>query len=212
MTDARLNIYQIAAGPLETNVFLVVENASRKTLIVDAPPESLEKVRQAVEEYDLKPEALLITHGHWDHVQDTAGLKKLYDIPVFVHELDRDRLEHPSTSEMTSVTPDRILDEGDTVALGEIEFMVWHTPGHSPGQISLISLEDRVMLGGDTLFPNGYGTVEIPGADRDETVATIRRLLELPDDVVVFPGHGMRTTIGQERRWMEEIDRTGVLF
>jgi hydroxyacylglutathione hydrolase len=107
---------------------------------------------------------------------------------------------------------DQTLADGDTVALGHVEFVVMHTPGHSPGQISLYDAVHNALFGGDTLFPNGYGRVDIPGASEDETVATIRRLLELPDAVTVYPGHGRATKIGTERPWMQVVAQTGKLM
>jgi glyoxylase-like metal-dependent hydrolase (beta-lactamase superfamily II) len=84
-------------------------------------------------------------------------------------------------------------------------FRVFHTPGHAKGQISLYSANDHALFGGDTLFPNGYGRTDIAGASDEETAATIARLLDLPDDVTVYPGHGETTTIGRERPWMARL-------
>lgn len=208
----RLVIVQIPAGPLATNAFLVIERESGQALIIDAPPESLEAIAVQVEATSALPVALVITHGHWDHVADTAALRDRFNVPVLVHALDQPRLEQPSHDEVPSVTPDRLLAEGDVVELGAVAFTVMHTPGHSPGQVSLYSAEDGVLLGGDTLFPNGYGTVEIPGASKEQTVETIRRLVQLPDDTLVLPGHGASTTIRMERRWMERVAESGRLL
>ena len=208
----RLEIVQIPAGPISTNAFLVIETGTRQALIVDAPPESLGMIAEQVEQRGAQPVALVITHAHWDHIGDTAAIRDRYGIPVLAHDLDRPRIEEPSHDEIPGVTPDRLLEEGDVVELDDVRFVVMHTPGHSPGQISLYSAEDGVFLGGDTLFPNGYGTVEIPGASKEQTVETIRRLTALPDDTLVLPGHGASTTVGTERRWMERVAESGRLL
>lgn len=209
-----LDIVQIPAGPIVTNAFVVVDPDTRAALIVDAPPASEALVAEVVQARGATPRALVLTHSHWDHIGDVAAIKRRYGIPVLLHDLDRGRLEQPGETPVPieAVVPDRLLADGDSVALGSHAFVVLHTPGHSPGQISLYSAPDAVMLGGDTLFPNGYGRVDIPGADEQDTVTTIRRLLELPDDTIVYTGHGEPTTIGRERRWMRHVANTGQLL
>ncbi len=207
-----LEIVQIVAGPIETNLFLVIEKVSKKTMIVDGPPDSLDKTDAEVSGRAIVPEMVFVTHGHWDHIGDADALRKRYGVPLLVHGDDLHKLESPSYGDIQGFSPDRIVSDGDTVQLGDITFEVLHTPGHSPGQVSLYNAEEKIMLGGDTLFPGGYGTIEIPDASADVTVETIRRLLALPDDTVVYPGHGRATTIGAERPWMERVAETGRLL
>ncbi len=207
-----LEVIQIPAGPISTNAFVVIDPATSQALIIDAPPESAVLIEGEVMARKASPVALVITHGHWDHIEDTTAVRDRYEIPVMMHDLDRERLESPGERAFPAATPDRILSEGDTVELAEHRFRVFHTPGHSPGQISLYHAESGSLFGGDTLFPGGYGRVDIPGASEAETVASIAKLLELPDEVTVYTGHGEPTTIGQERRWMERVVSTGKLF
>jgi hydroxyacylglutathione hydrolase len=156
----------------------------------------------------------VVTHTHWDHIGDVAAVARTFGVPVLVHAVERGVLERPAggVGEIEPATVDRELADGDEVAVGAVTFVVMHTPGHSPGQISLYSAAERLMIGGDTLFPGGYGRVDIPGASEGETVATLRRLLHLPDDVTVLTGHGAPTTIGSERGWMTRVDQTGKLL
>lgn len=207
----RLRILQIIAGPIETNLFLVVEKSSDQLLIVDAPPDSLAHAEAEIDRLGATPTALLITHTHWDHVVDTAGFRDRYSVRVIAHETAKSSLENPSHEAVAAVTVDQVVQEGERLSLGSVQFDVLHTPGHSGDQISIYAPEEAVMFGGDTLFPGGYGRVDLPGASKEETVDTMRKLLELPDDVTVYPGHGMPTTIGRERFWMERIVESGVL-
>lgn len=207
-----LEVVQVPAGPLMTNAFIVVDSSSNEALIFDAPPESGELIASEINSRGAMPVGLVITHGHWDHVVDTADVKVRYDIPVMMHGLDQAMLENPGEREFPAVSPDRLLEDGDTVALAGNTFSVMHTPGHCPGQISLYLESAGILIGGDTLFPNGYGRVDIPGASEADTLSTMARLLELPDSVTVYPGHGATTTIGRERPWMEQVVSTGRLL
>lgn len=208
----QLEVIQIPAGPLPTNTFVVIDPATSQALIIDAPPDSVALIEAEVMARKATPVALVITHGHWDHIQDTVAIRDRYGIPVLMHEMDRDRLAEPGEHEFPAAAPDQILAEGDTVELAEHRFKVLHTPGHSPGQISLYHAESQSLFGGDTLFPNGYGRVDIPGASEADTLLSMARLLELPDEVTVYTGHGATTTIGEERRWMERVVSTGRLL
>jgi glyoxylase-like metal-dependent hydrolase (beta-lactamase superfamily II) len=209
-----LEVIQIAAGPIETNAFLVMDLDAGEALIIDAPPDVEIELDGEVVEHGVRPVALIVTHTHWDHIGDVAAVADRYAVPVVVHEIERERLERPlgGPAPIKPAKVDRTLVDGDEVVVGSHRFVVLHTPGHSPGQISLYSEADGLMFGGDTLFPNGYGRVDIPGASEAQTLATIRRLLALPDNVKVYTGHGLPTTIGKERRWMEQCDQTGKLL
>ncbi len=196
-------------GPIETNVYLVVDPDSRHALVIDAPPDSRDLVVERVTALEATVDALVLTHGHWDHIVDTAAIASALGVPVLAHSMVGSRVTNPA--EGTSPVPippatiDQFLDEGDMVTLGAHTFQVWHLPGHDEGHIALISEPDDVFLGGDILFPNGHGRTDIPGSDQATMNRTIARLLALPDAMVVYPGHGATTTIGKERPWMAQM-------
>ncbi len=206
-----LEIEAFPCGPIATNAYLVIDPETRQALVVDAPPDSADVLLEEARDRGVQIALIVITHTHWDHIVDAARLRRETGAPLAAHPLAVSRLKgaipplgDPSLA-IEPVSPDRLLEDGDTVELGRWRFQVIHTPGHASEQISLYEPAARVLFGGDTLFAGGYGRVDLPGASVEQTVATMRRLLELPDDVVVYPGHGQPTTIGRERPWMLQL-------
>jgi len=199
-----LVVQQIPGGPLETNAFLVIDPPTSSALLIDAPPDTHDAVVAAVQAAGASVDTIVLTHTHWDHIVDTAPLRSTLGARVLAHPRADSVLENPADIgiPIEPVTPDGHLDDGDTLALGERTFVVYHLPGHDPSHIALYSADDGIMLSGDVLFPGGHGRTDIPGADQDTMLQSLARLLELPDHVTVYPGHGKSTTIGDERSWM----------
>jgi hydroxyacylglutathione hydrolase len=207
-----LTIESFVGGPVETNAFLVSDDATREAIVVDAPMDVAGRIVDAAKTAGLRITLIVITHTHWDHIGDAAALKDLTGAPLAAHELAVDNLAHPGSATtdlpftIPPVTPDRLLADGDEVRLGDHVFRVMHLPGHEPAHIALFGEADRVFLGGDVLFPNGHGRVDIPGADQETMNRSLARLVDLPPDTVVYPGHGRTTTIGAER-WLQSMRR-----
>lgn len=208
-----LTIRAFPAGPIETNAFLVTDQETNRALIIDAPMDVTESILAAANEAGAQVVRIVITHTHWDHIGDAALIKEQSGVPLAAHPLAAERLASPGSAttdlpfEITGTSVDEWLNEGDVVELGEHRFAVLHLPGHEPAHIALYSEPDRMFLGGDVLFPNGHGRTDIPGSDQETMNRSLARLLDLPDDVVVYPGHGEPTTIGRERPWMESLRR-----
>ncbi|HEV8663046.1 MAG TPA: MBL fold metallo-hydrolase [Candidatus Methylomirabilis sp.] len=200
-----MKVHAFTVGPLESNSYLVVDEAAREAALLDPGMES-EPVADVLAREHLTVTSIINTHGHFDHVFGNAYFKAKTGAPLLMHRADLDlvkRLEEQSLyfgfRATPSPSPDRFLEEGDEVRVGGIRLRVLHTPGHSPGGICLVT--DGAAFVGDTLFAGSIGRTDLPGGSAEELLTSIReKLLALPDETVLYPGHGPATTIGHERR------------
>ena len=205
-----MKIDHLILGGYETNCYVLrTSEAAQDCLIIDAGL-GAEKLIKFLKEHKLNPLAIVLTHGHIDHIEGVAALRiEFPDIKVHIHKLDADMLTEPYTnlSAMTgsafSVEPaDFLLEEQSVIELAEIKLSVLHTPGHTPGGISLYSKDDRVVFVGDTLFAESIGRTDFPNGNMEQLLQGIReKLFTLPDETKVYPGHGPITTIAHERQY-----------
>ena len=191
----------IIVGPLETNCYLVYCEETLECAIVD-PGADPEKIILQVSSRKLEPVILINTHGHVDHVGANKDIKEKYDIPLCIHSSDSKMLGNILATTMglflgakKSPEPDKFIDEGDTIPIGNSHLKVIHTPGHSPGSVSLSG--DGFLLSGDLLFCGGVGRTDLHGGSWRVLEDSIRnRIFTFPDDTIVLPGHGPATTVG----------------
>lgn len=192
-------------GPIETNCYILSSPETKKAVIVD-PGGDADIIETCIGEEHLEPVEIVSTHGHSDHIASAADLKKRYGIPFAIHGDDLGMVklsvkEAPfwGMGRIKEPAVDRILSAGDTITFGTARGTVLHTPGHTPGGISI--LFDGLVLVGDTLFQRSIGRTDLSGGDLDTLLDSIRReLFTLPDETIVYCGHGPHTTIGEEKR------------
>jgi hydroxyacylglutathione hydrolase len=194
----------IIVGGLETNCYLVYCPDTKACAVVD-PGAEADKVYPIIAEEALRPIVLINTHGHIDHIGANRDIKDKYRVPLLIHAGDKDLLGKMQNLEISlflgaqdSPPADRLIADGEEIGIGNGKLRVLHTPGHTPGGVCLLG--DGFLLAGDTLFFEGVGRTDLPGGNQKQIEASIRnKLMVLPDDTVVLPGHGPLTTIGQER-------------
>ena len=195
----------LIVGPIETNCYIVFCSETLECAVVDPGAEG-DNIIRLIERRNFKPALLLNTHGHIDHIGANKDIKEKYDIPFYIHSADSPMLVSVLQSEMgifmgakDSPAPDHFLEDGEKIKIGKSFLEVIHTPGHSPGSVSFLG--DGFLLSGDTLFCGGVGRTDLPGGSWQEMVSSINnKILTLPDEMIVLPGHGPHTTVGQEKR------------
>lgn len=206
-----MRILTLMVGPLQACCYIVAPDEGAESAVID-PGGDAELIVAQLRHHELSPTAILLTHGHIDHIAAVPELARAFpDAAVAMHEADAHMLGDASASLASLIgltfeprEPDRLLADGDTVALGPHTLGVLHTPGHTPGGIAFraaLEGEPDAVFSGDTLFAGGIGRSDFPGGNPTRLIASIReRLLTLPADTRVYPGHGEPTTVDTERR------------
>lgn len=194
----------IVVGALETNCYLVYCEDTHACAVVD-PGADPERIFPVIFEEGLTPIVLINTHGHIDHIGANKDIKEHFGVPLYIHAGDNPMLGKVQQLELSlflgakdSPPADHLMTDGEEIRIGNGSLRVLHTPGHSPGSVSLLG--DGFLLSGDTLFMEGVGRTDLPGGSQKQLEQSIReKIMTLPDETVVLPGHGPHTTVGQER-------------
>lgn len=197
-------IKSLTVGPIQANCFILGCEDTLKAAVID-PGAEADRILMALAESSLKVEYIINTHGHFDHVSANKKMKSATGARLVIHAQDAPMLNQLSASAAAwglsaedSPAPDKTVDEGDTLTFGTITLKVIHTPGHTPGGISLST--DTAVFVGDTLFAGSIGRTDFPGGDYGTLISSIqKKLFLLEDDTVVYPGHMGNTTIGREK-------------
>lgn len=193
-----MQIQTFNVGILSTNCYVVNCPETREAIIIDPgfeAPYEAEQVIRYVDENALKVKFIVNTHGHSDHISGAVVLKRKYGVPICIHTYDAPCLDGLGES----FSPANVLlEDGELLKFGRVTLRVMHTPGHSLGSISLVG--DKLVFTGDTLFAGGIGRTDFAGGSDRDVKCSLQKLVGLPDDCVVYPGHGCFSTIGDEKR------------
>ncbi len=206
-----MKIRRIPVGSLDTNCYILESGGA--VAVID-PGDEGEQILLALSEIgdvgNGLVQVILLTHGHFDHTMAAAYLQEKTGAPIYIGGKDKDMLTDPGWMKQFmpefSDAPSRIrsLSEGDAVDFGDASLQVWETPGHSPGSVCYISKDGQkvrpvVVFGGDLIFRRDVGRTDLPGGNPERLRESISRVLSLPDDTVIYPGHGPSTTVGKEK-------------
>ena len=196
----------IPVGPLQCNCSVVGDEGTREAMVID-PGDEIDEIMALVQKHRLTVKQIVITHAHIDHVGGAMKLRQLTGAPILLNQNDYALLKMLDVQAAwvgmaapAKVEIDQPLSEGDKVRAGAVEASILHTPGHTEGSVCLYFPGQRKLIAGDTLFAGSIGRTDLPGGSFDKIMSSLhQRVLALPDETIVVPGHGPLTTIGDER-------------
>lgn len=202
-----IKIEQFVVGPVETNCYFVVNIKTNQLLIID-PGACATQLKQKIEQMSLKPEAILLTHGHFDHATDAKPLADEYGIKIYVHEDDKETLENPELNVSGMIgrpqiyTADEYLTDRQELDLAGFHIIVLHTPGHTQGGCCYYFPYENLVFTGDSLFCGSIGRTDFKKGSMSDLVRSVKeKLMVLPEQTVVYPGHNETSTIEDERMY-----------
>ncbi len=196
----------LCLGAVQTNCYFLQNEETKQLLIVD-PGDNAPAIFKKVQELEGKAEAILLTHGHFDHILACKEVAEHYSIPVYAYEQEEALLADPrqNLSEMAgckaAIKPDVLLKDGEKVEKAGFLFQVLHTPGHTKGSCCYFFPEEKILMSGDTLFRCSCGRTDFPGGSYESMQKSLKMLISsLPEETKVYPGHDGSSTIGDEKR------------
>lgn len=202
-----MKVEKFVTGIISTNCYLVINEDTKQAVVID-PAACPSYLMSHIKSEGLKIEAILLTHGHFDHIMGIDGFLSEFDVPVYVHEEDADAMEDPVLNQSSTYTSGytfgkaRYLRDRQTLELAGYTFQVIHTPGHTKGGCCYYVALEGVLFSGDTLFQNSVGRTDFVNSSTSDLVHSVReKLFLLPDDTMVYPGHMGETKIGHEKKY-----------
>lgn len=203
----QIEIKSMTLGMVATNCYLIINKETKGALLID-PADNALRISNVIEENVCTLKAILLTHGHFDHIMALNELKKRYNVPVYAHEEEEDVLKQSSLNmsgmigQIYTTQADIYVKDGEHLKLAGLDIIVLHTPGHTKGGVCYYLPEEKVLMSGDTLFHCSIGRTDFPTGSMSQLVRSVKeQLFVLPDDVQVYPGHDSVTSIGYEKQY-----------
>lgn len=202
-----MKVEKFVTGIISTNCYLAINEETKQAVVID-PAACPSYLMSHIKSEGLKVEAILLTHGHFDHIMGIDGFLSEFDVPVYVHEDDADAMEDPALNQSSTYTSGytfgkaQYLRDYQTLELAGYTFQVIHTPGHTKGGCCYYVASEDVLFSGDTLFQNSVGRTDFANSSTSDLIHSVReKLFLLPDDTIVYPGHMGETKIGHEKKY-----------
>jgi len=207
-----MKIKKIAVGKetfgMTVNSYLIVDKDA--CIIVD-PGDEGDRICSTVMKNDWTPESIILTHGHFDHIKDVKFVAERFNVPIFIHEFDKDFLTTPNLNlasvfgaSFEGLEDVHFLHDGDIMKLEDLKIKIMHTPGHTPGSLCLMC--DDCLITGDTLFKRAYGRTDLPGGNEEALNDSLKKLFCLEDNYKIYPGHEDETTLFEEKKYYEKFE------
>ena len=203
----QIEIKSMTLGMVATNCYLIINKETKEALLID-PADNALRISNVIEENVCTLKAILLTHGHFDHIMALNELKKRYNVPVYANEEEEDVLKQSSLNmsgmigQIYTTQADIYVKDGEHLKLAGLDIIVLHTPGHTKGGVCYYLPEEKVLMSGDTLFHCSIGRTDFPTGSMSQLVRSVKeQLFVLPDDVQVYPGHDSVTSIGYEKQY-----------
>jgi len=201
-------IKTIIVGPIQTNCYLYYSKKTLETIIID-PGEEAKKIIKEIKSLKLKPKKILLTHGHYDHHLAAKELQNHFNIPALINSNDKQIFQDSNSMLVMYGKEERILakpllklDEKYKSPIKDLEFQIMKTPGHTPGGVVIHSKKDKIAFVGDTIFAHGgVGRTDLKGGDYSKLKNSIEKILSLPNETILYPGHGPKTTVLDEKKY-----------
>jgi glyoxylase-like metal-dependent hydrolase (beta-lactamase superfamily II) len=209
-----VKIWTHTGGLAQTNCYLIADESAKQAVLFDAPDHTVAPLLDEVAKAGWDLIGLWLTHGHFDHMADHKVVTDQFRAAkVLIHKLDEPKLQRPGVQSRMFALPfeipprsaDALVEDGQKLQLGSLEFEVIHTPGHAPGHVMYYCLSEGVLVGGDLIICGSVGRTDLPDSDHGQLIESIRRVMKLPGTTKLLPGHCDMTTLDEERRTNDSV-------
>ena len=203
----QIKIARLILGPVETNCYFALNEAAKELVVIDPADDALQ-IQRMIDRLQAEPAAVFLTHGHFDHIGAASEIRDRYKVPVFAMRMEKELLGSGNLNLSAhygvpvTLSADRWLEDGDELSFAGFTWQALHTPGHTPGGCCFYIAQQGVLFSGDTLFRGSIGRTDFPqGSIRQLLDSLQTKLMILPEDTIVYPGHGEASTIGFEKKY-----------